>query len=157
MNNNKSTTTKKIIFIILSVIFNYVVPFLVVAIKFGVFKPTTSNGYKFTIIGLFLLIVLAIKFSKQLGEFLDNAIKNLLVKKILVVVKNALWCVLIFVVLETIKEQLLQIQFLSILIVICFTLGNFFWKDYKELVKQDEKYQEKQEMLETLREFENNK
>ena len=121
------------------------------------FKPSVSNGYKFTIIGLFLVIILAIKFSKQLGEFIDNTIKNVWVKKALVLIKNAIWCVIIFFGLEFVRDQLLQIQFLAILVVICFTIGNFFWQDYKELLKQDEKYQQRQEMLDTLREFENNR
>lgn len=156
-SNEKPSTGKKILFICLSVLFNYIVPFIIVAIKFGVFEKSVSNGYKFTIIGLFLTIVLAIKFSKQLGEFIDNTIKNVWVKKILVLVKNVAWCVLIFFALEYVKEQIMTIQFLSIVIIISFTIGNFFWQDYKNMLKKDEKYQQKQEMLDTLREFENTK
>lgn len=154
---NKPSTGKKILFACLSVFFNYIVPFVIVAIKFGVFEPSVSNGYKFTIIGLFLVIVLAIKFSKQLGEFIDTTIKNVWVKKILVLIKNIVWCIIIFFGLEYVKEQIYTIQFLSILIVLSFTIGNFFWQDYKDMLKKDEKYQQRQEMLETLKEFENSK
>ena len=157
MENNKPSTLKKILFVILSVIFNYVIPFIVVAIKFGVFKPNVSNGYKFSIFGLFLVIILAIKFSKQLGEFIDNTIKNVWVKKALVLIKNAIWCIILFFGLEFIKDQIMSIQFLAILVVVCFTIGNFFWQDYKEMIKLDERYQQRQDMLDALKEFENSK
>lgn len=157
MENNKTFNKKKLIYLLASIVITYIVPLIIVLWKFDIFKSTVPNAKKFTILGLFFVVVLAFKFSSQLKDFMNNTVRSVKIKKAFTFCKNALWCVLLIFVLECAKDQIINLEIVVIVIVACFTIGNFFYQDYKEELKKEDKYIQKQDMLKTLKEYEESK
>ena len=55
------------------------------------------------------------------------------------------------------KGSIDNLEFFVITILSSFTIGNLFFEDFKDCLKQDEKWVAKQEMLATLKEYEEQK
>ena len=90
MQNNKTFNKKKLIYLLASIVITYIVPLIIVLWKFDIFKSTVPNAKKFTILGLFFIVVLAFKFSSQLKDFMNNTVRNVKIKKAFTFCKNAL-------------------------------------------------------------------
>lgn len=157
MNNKQAFNKRKVLFLLASIVITYVVPLIVVFWKFGIFKDNVPNAKKFTIIGLFVLVILVFKFGSQLKDFINTSVKNVNIKKVFTLCKNALWCVLLIFILECAKDEIINLEIVVIVIVVCFTVGNFFYQDFKEELKKEDKYIQKQEMMKTLKEYEESK
>lgn len=153
----KVKTHKKIICLIGSIFFNYIFPIIVVAIKFGLFEKETKTAYKITGISLLALVIIIIKFSAWINKFIKERIKKPLVKKIINVVKNIVLVVALIILIETMKDNLLSLEILAIILGVSFSLGNWLDEDYKECLEKDEKWKKKQETLNILREYDQEK
>ena len=148
---------KKILCLIGSIFFNYILPIIIVAIKFGFFEKETKTAYKITGISLLALVIIIIKFSAWLRNFVKERVKKPIVKKIINVVKNVVLVVALIVLIETMKDNLLSLEILAIILGVSFSLGNWLDEDYKECLEKDEKWKKKQETLNILREYDQEK
>ena len=153
----KVKTHKKILLLLGSIFFSYILPLVIVSFKFGLFEKETGTAYKITGISLLVIVVLVIKFYGYIKKTINERIKNHLLKKIIMVARNVLIVVIAIVLIEALKESLLTLEILAIVLAVSFSLGNWLDEDYKKCLEKDEKWKSKQEMLNTLREFEEEK
>lgn len=154
---DKVSNKKKLLFLGLSILFTYLVPFLIVGVKFGFFKPEVSAPKKLTMFCLLALVVIAFKFFGRAKELIDKYVKNTILRKVLLFSRNLAIAIVIIVVLENMKGSIDNLEFFVITILSSFTIGNLFFEDFKDCLKQDEKWVAKQEMLATLKEYEEQK
>jgi uncharacterized membrane-anchored protein len=148
---------KKILCLVGSIFFTYFLPLIIVAINFGFFEKETKTAYKITGIFLLVLIILFIKFYGYIKKTIKERIKNHIVKKIIMVARNVMVVTIAIVIVEALKESLLTLEIISIVLAVSFSIGSWLDEDYQRCLEKDEKWKSKQEMLNTLREFEQEK
>lgn len=148
---------KKILCLIGSIVLTYIVPFVAVSFKFELFSKETKTSYKITGICLLLLVILAIKFSSWIKKTIQERVKKKIIKQIINVAKNLVIVVLFIILVETMRENLLSLEILAIILGVSFSLGNWLDEEFKECLMKDDKWKQKQETLNILREFEKEK
>ena len=148
---------KKILCLVGSIVLTYIVPLVAVSIKFGLFSKETKTSYKITGMSLLLLVVLAIKFSSWIKKTIEERIKKKIFKQLINVAKNLILVVMFIVLVEAMKENLLSLEILAIILGVSFSLGNWLDEEFKDCLNKDDKWKQKQETLNILREFEKEK
>lgn len=153
----KVKTHKKILCLLGSIVMTYIVPFVAVSFKFELFSKETKTSYKITGVCLLLLVILAIKFSSWIKKTIEERIKKKIIKQIINVAKNLIFVVLFIILVEAMKDNLLSLEILAIILGVSFSLGNWLDEEFKECLMKDDKWKQKQETLNILREFEKEK
>lgn len=132
---------KKILYLILSLVCNYILPSIILLIQFDFFKQT-SAGVKLTSIAIVILFVLVIKFGKQLSN-LFKTIKNKNILMILSLLKTLIIGALILVVLKVMKDKIADLQTITLIFTMCFCGGNIFhYLSLKEMEKENKQEEE---------------
>lgn len=153
----KVKSHKKILCLLGSIVLTYIVPFVAVSFKFELFKQDTEIPYKITGVCLLLLVILSIKFSSWIKKTIEERVKKKIFKQLINVGKNLLFVVLFIILIESMKENLLSLEILAIILGVSFSLGNWLDEEFKDCLTKDDKWKQKQETLNILREFEKEK
>lgn len=136
---------KKILYLILSLFCNYVLPSIILLVQFDFFKKTGAK-VKLTSIAIVVLFVLVIKFGKQLSN-LVKTIKNKNILMCLSLVKTLIVGAIILLVLKIMQEKIIDLQIITLIFTLCFCSGNVFhYLSLKEMEKEN-----KQETEDNLR------
>lgn len=146
MTKNESTSKHKwlrVLYLILSFIFAFVLPIIALFYQYNFFSPTTKTTQRFFCIGFILLLVAYIRLRK----YINNAIKSInnpFVKCGFNCIKGGAVIVIVIVVfnsiidkaydlaktsvniLLTLVEQFRDIETLVILCIVSIMLGDFF-------------------------------
>lgn len=115
---------KKIVFGVASIIFNYVVPVVFLLFQFDFFKKTNAP-VKLSAIGLSIILILTIKFYKQINEWvkkIEN--KNFLIA--ITIAKSLIFSVISTLLIYLMKDKLADLQVLILTFCISWGIGNSF-------------------------------
>lgn len=115
---------KKTIFLLLNILFNYILPSVIILLQFDFFKHT-SAGMKFTSIAMVCMFVLIVKFFRQISDWIKS-IKNYTVLMVMNIAKTLILCFAILVVLKVMQDAMLDLQIITIIFGLCFSFGSIF-------------------------------
>lgn len=144
----------KILYKGLDLVLTYIVPIILVALRYDLFKKTNAS-IKLTAVGLIVVMVLVIAFWRNIVSTISK-IKNPTTRKVLNVLKNCLVIAVVTIVLCISKDNIDNLIFIVISCGISISLGNCFREDYRELIKADEKEQRENEIIEAFRKAQEN-
>lgn len=146
MEEKKTSKIKlSTIYGIISLIFNYIIPCVVLLIQFKFFQKT-SVALKFTAIGLVVAFILVFKFCRQINDWLKT-IKNKNLLMAISVVKTFILGVVFTLLLHIMKEKINDLQVVIIVFTISWCVGSIF--HYLRLGEIDK--QNKQEQDDNMR------
>lgn len=134
---------------LLSALFCFVAPIILFLVQFDFFKKETSWVSRITIIGLILVFVLLIKFSRFINDFIKT-IKKVIVRQLLLSAKNLLTIVIAILVLEIMKTSINDLQVLIGICGVSFIVGNWFFEYYREEIKIEDKQEIKNSTIEAV-------
>lgn len=129
---------EKIKYLSLSAVFYFIVPLIVLLYKFDFFKKDTSNKVRFTCLGLFVLLVLIIRFNSWVNKIIKS-IANVTWQKVLVTGKDLIIIIGSIIALQSLKNSVADLQFLVAVIGGSMLIGNWFMYDFKNAIKKEEK------------------
>ncbi len=135
---------------LLEILFSYLLPIFFVSVKYKLFT-TTKASIKLTGVAIIILIFLGVKFYASICH-LVKSIKNPKIRKTISVIKNTIVCVILIALLEISKSQILNLEFVTLSCGICISVGNCFKEDYVEILKQEQKDERKQEIIDAYKE-----
>lgn len=126
---------KKTVFLLLNVLFNYILPSVIILIQFDFFKKT-SAGMKFTSIAMVCMFVLIVKFFRQISDWIKS-IKNYTFLMVMNIAKTLILCFAILVVLKVMQDAMLDLQVITIIFGLSFSIGSIFhYLRLKEIDKE---------------------
>lgn len=135
---------------LLELLFSYILPIIFVSIKYDLFVKSEA-GIKLSGVALIIVIILGVKFYANINEMVKK-IKNSQTRKIINVTKNVIICFILVLFLEISKEQIGNLEFIIAFCGISISVGNCFKEDYVELIKQEQKDERKQEIIDAYNE-----
>ena len=135
---------------LLELLFSYVLPIVFISIKYDLFVKSEA-GIKLSGVALIIVVVLGVKFYGNINEMVKK-IKNSTTRKIINVTKNVIVCFLLVLFLEISKEHINNLEFIIAFCGISISIGNCFKEDYIEYIKQEEKDERKQEIIDAYNE-----
>lgn len=135
---------------LLELLFSYILPIIFVSIKYDLFVKSEA-GIKLSGVALIIVIVLGVKFYANINEMVKK-IKNTQTRKIINVTKNVIICFILVLFLEISREQISNLEFIIAFCGISISVGNCFKEDYVELIKQEQKDERKQEIIDAYNE-----
>ena len=140
MENEKKEFPKKTLFLILSILFNYVVPCIILLYQFKFFQKT-SVALKFTAVGIVAMFVLVVKFYKQLGVWIKQ-IKNDNLLIVISITKYLILGIVLTLALHVMKQKIADMQTIVLVFCISWAVGDTFShlrnKEIKRLNKQEQ-------------------
>lgn len=150
MSEKKELTIKqkKILFKSLDIAFSYLIPVVLLALKYDLFTEQKA-GVKLTAIGLIVVFVLLIAFWRNITETVRN-IKKPIYRKVFSVAKNLAIGIVLVIVLELSKAEIDKLIFIVISCSVSISLGNCFREDYTEIIKLEKKNERQDEMVEAI-------
>jgi hypothetical protein len=143
------TQKRKWAYFLLSALFCFVAPIILFLVQFDFFKKETSWVSRITTIGLILVFVLLIKFSRFINDFIKT-IKKVIVRQLLLSAKNLLTIVIAILVLEIMKTSINDLQVLIGICGVSFIVGNWFFEYYREEIKIEDKQEVKNSTIEAV-------
>lgn len=135
---------------LLELLFSYILPIIFVSIKYDLFVKSEA-GIKLSGVALIIVIILGVKFYANINEMVKK-IKNSQTRKIINVTKNVIICFILVLFLEISREQISNLEFIIAFCGISISVGNCFKEDYVELIKQEQKDERKQEIIDAYNE-----
>lgn len=135
---------------LLELLFSYILPIIFVSIKYDLFVKSEA-GIKLSGVALIIVIILGVKFYANINEMVKK-IKNTQTRKIINVTKNVIICFILVLFLEISREQISNLEFIIAFCGISISVGNCFKEDYVELIKQEQKDERKQEIIDAYNE-----
>lgn len=135
---------------LLELLFSYILPIIFVSIKYDLFVKSEA-GIKLSGVALIIVIILGVKFYANINEMVKK-IKNSQTRKIINVTKNVIICFILVLFLEMSREQISNLEFIIAFCGISISVGNCFKEDYVELIKQEQKDERKQEIIDAYNE-----
>ncbi len=135
---------------LLELLFSYILPIIFVSIKYDLFVKS-ETGIKLSGVALIIVIILGVKFYANINEMVKK-IKNSQTRKIINVTKNVIICFILVLFLEISREQISNLEFIIAFCGISISVGNCFKEDYVELIKQEQKDERKQEIIDAYNE-----
>lgn len=135
---------------LLELLFSYILPIIFVSIKYDLFVKSEAR-IKLSGVALIIVIILGVKFYANINEMVKK-IKNTQTRKIINVTKNVIICFILVLFLEISREQISNLEFIIAFCGISISVGNCFKEDYVELIKQEQKDERKQEIIDAYNE-----
>ena len=138
-------------YLILSIVFNFVVPFATLMYQFKFFEKQTSNAVRITLVGTLILSILLFKFGSWINNFVKNC-KNFFVACCLSSAKIVFFGVVFVLALELMKTKIDDLEFICVVFSISWFIGNIYFRLYERQQILDEKQQTKNDMSQIVRE-----
>lgn len=150
MEEQKKEFPKKTLFLIISILFNYVVPCVVLLIQFQFFKKT-NIALKFTAVGIVVAFVLVFKLYKQLG-LLIKQIKNDNWLIVISIIKYLVLGIVLTLSIQAMKSKLADLQTIVLVFCISWAIGETFAHLRNKEIKRIEKKEQDDNMRSIVRE-----
>lgn len=140
MEEKTSKFKKSTLFGILSIIFNYVIPCIILLIQFKFFRKTTFT-LKLTAVGVVVLFIVVFKFCRQINDWLKT-IKNKNILMVVAITKTLVLAIVFTLLLQLMREKINDLQTIIIVFSISWCVGSIFHylrlKEIDKETKQDQ-------------------
>lgn len=153
--NQQNKKDHKLLIKVLYLVLTYLVPVFVISLKYDLLKKG-NPGTKLSVIGLLLVIFFVWKGWKGIVAFISKVEKPI-VRKLFKFFRNFIICFLLILLLELAKQEINNLEFCIAFCGLSISAGNWFYEDYVEIIKKDEKRKRQNEMVEAFEMYEKSK
>ena len=150
METEKKKFPKKTFFLICSILFNYVIPCVILLYQFKFFHKN-NVAVKLTSVGLVVLFVLIVKFYKQLGLWIKQ-IKNENILIVISIVKYLVLGIAFTLALHVMRDKIADMEVIVLVFCVCWGVGETFTHLRNKEIKRENKQEQDDNMRSIVRE-----